>query len=149
MRSVLRCLPSKGKQLSPVALAALDAIPQVPGDHGYADGCVFTVTGILCEPRVSHRKGNMMWQCTLSQTHQGISCREGKSITDRITVDTQIMDIRCAGSVFEEVRGLAPGQRLVCVGKLFHRPRFVATTASYDYKPEIVVDDTFGFVRSL
>lgn len=145
---MLRGLPSKARPLSTAAWASLEAIPQVPGEHSYADGCVFTVTGVLCEPRVSHRKGNMMWQCTLSQTHQGISCREGK-LADRITVDTQIFDVRCAGSVFEEVRGLPPGQRLLCVGKLFHRPRFVATTASYDYKAEIVVDDTFGFVRAL
>eukprot|EP00758_Cryptobia_borreli_P010656 Tbor_TRINITY_DN5589_c1_g5::TRINITY_DN5589_c1_g5_i1::g.12998::m.12998 len=105
---------------------------------------LFTLMGVVCDPKVNHRRGYMQWQCTVSHTHQGLSGTDGG-----LVVDTQLFDLKCQGEWYNYCRGIPAGHLVLCRGRIFHRPRYVAANASYDYRTEIIVSDNAGSISVL
>ena len=136
---MLRFPPGVGRSTAKVALPlAAHVSPSAACDVG-----LITFIGTILDPRFSLKRGYAVWQCTLSQTHVGKSGAAGA------TVDTQLLELRCVGECASVAATFERGLQVAVVGRLLHRPKFIAATASYDHRSEILVSDTLGSLTRL
>lgn len=139
--------PAPAAAFSPPPTPQPLPMPKTPADVG-----IITIVGTVMEPRLSHKKGFPIWQCTLAQTHVGRGGNGGA------TVDTQLIDVRCVGRWAESIEGdgivsegdrIRKGSIVAVTGKLLHRPKYIASTTSYDHRSEILVSDMLGSITLL
>lgn len=134
---MLRFPPGVGRAASQELRATVQTV------SAGADLGILSIVGTVLEPRISSKKGCTIWQCTLAQTHIGKGGGGGP------TVDTQLLELRCIGKWATFASSIERGRQVAVVGKLLHRPKFVASTASYDHRSEVLISDTLGSLVTL